>query len=928
MKKMITSTFFRLLMLVTIWLVTYDRSTAQTFDTYDEEHPVVIACNWDFAPYEFNNDKGEPDGFNIQLLTVIFKELQIPCQFVMKEWYQAEEMFERRNADLIIDPLYKYHGRPYILSRNILNYYQLKMASAPGMEPVNRIEDLTATDTLILKKDDYSTGRIVDERRLNIPIEYHSAKEAVMGIQNGKYKYFVWGKYPLEWQVRTLALDSLTMSDIDIPDGEMRIVGYDKELIDLIDDEYARLEQSGKLVNLHDTWFHPERTHNDTSPIALIVLAGIIIVSIITFLMSRLIRVRIRMAVRKSNEINNMMTQAVNMGNLIVIEYDKDSRQGRVLYGELFPENAIIDEHELDRIHPDDRERLIEYIKKTYRHELTAEKIMIRWRVDENDAIKWHYLYGKASIETGRNQKEFFIYSMKDITKEIEEIKLSEDLGNKYRKVFQTNLIAMSFYDRKGKLIDVNDKMREICGFDKLGAKFFQEQSLFDNPTIKNEYLPDSREQIHFCQRMYYPDIELDKYVELRIAPILNDLGEPVYYIVTGREITDERIMYLEQKRHDLELQKTNKAISNYELQLRYLLEKSDMYVWYFDYEKQLIRLSRSLRQPEYSQSFEEYLKGMDDTQKERARTILKDYILTGKPLNVIHKFNSSPISNQTKWFQISGIPISDKDGKTSRYIGVVRNITSLIDAQEQLRKETARAEDSGKMKSTFLANMTHEIRTPLNAIVGFSDLLPVVDTQEERMEFIRIIRNNCDMLMRLINDILEASTMGQALAILPTEVDFAPIFDDICQTLSQRVQEPGVEFIKDSRYEHCHTILDKGRVQQVLTNFVTNAVKYTHQGYIKVGYHWDRRQTHDGKQEANGLLFYCMDTGAGIPKDKQSSVFERFVKLDDFVQGTGLGLSICQTIAERCNGHIGVTSEGVGKGSTFWMWIPCEKIE
>ena len=249
------------------------------------------------------------------------------------------------------------------------------------------------------------------------------------------------------------------------------------------------------------------------------------------------------------------------------------------------------------------------------------------------------------------------------------------------------------------------------------------------------------------------------------------------------------------------------------------------------------------------------------------------------------------------------------------------------MEAQQKLRQETYRAEDSSRMKSAFLANMTHEIRTPLNAIVGFSDLLLVIDNQEERMEFIRIIRNNCDMLMRLINDILEASSMGQDLAIQPTEIDFALVFDDICQTLAQRVQEPGVEFIKDNPYSSCATILDTGRVQQVLTNFVTNAVKYTHQGYIKVGYHWDRRQKADGSGEADGLLFYSLDSGSGIPKEKQASVFERFVKLDEFVQGTGLGLSICQNIANRCNGQIGVTSDGPGHGSTFWMWIPCPKL-
>ena len=123
------------------------------------------------------------------------------------------------------------------------------------------------------------------------------------------------------------------------------------------------------------------------------------------------------------------------------------------------------------------------------------------------------------------------------------------------------------------------------------------------------------------------------------------------------------------------------------------------------------------------------------------------------------------------------------------------------------------------------------------------------------------------------------------------------------------------VEFLKENPYPTLNTTLDKGRVQQVITNFVTNAVKYTREGHIKVGY----------RKQDEGLYIYCEDTGAGIPKDKQASVFERFVKLNDFVQGTGLGLSICKTIAERCNGKIGVFSEGEGKGSTFWLWIPCE---
>ena len=223
-----------------------------------------------------------------------------------------------------------------------------------------------------------------------------------------------------------------------------------------------------------------------------------------------------------------------------------------------------------------------------------------------------------------------------------------------------------------------------------------------------------------------------------------------------------------------------------------------------------------------------------------------------------------------------------------------------------------------------FMANMTHEIRTPLNSIVGFSDVLPMLSTQEEKEEIIHVIMNNCDMLMRLINDILAISSLDAGgIRIEPAEIDFAKSFDDICESLKQRVQEPSVEFIKENPYDSFVTVLDDARIQQVITNFVTNAVKYTHEGHVKVGYRYEPQTDTDGH---GALYIYCEDTGAGIAKEHQAKIFERFVKLNDFVQGTGLGLAICKAIVDACHGEIGIESEGEGHGSTFWIKIPCEK--
>ena len=901
-------------------------ASAQLDVNYTDAHPVVIASDWDFPPYEYSNDQGDPAGYNIELLQRIFSELRIPYRIVLREWSEATQAFERRDADLVIDPTYRFHGRPYIRSINILNYYKVQIVSAPNARRVTRLDDLTPDDTLVLKLNDYAANRIVDERHLDIPILYRSPKEALAGISEGRYQHFIWGEGPLNWKKKELAMDTLIVDPIDIPDGEIRIVGYDKELIDAIDDEYARLEQSGDLEALRDKWFHPERTHDDTSLIALFVLAGTFIAVIIGLLMTQLVRARVRQVVHRAQDLNSMMEQALNMGNYYVFTIDVVTGHTHNIHGQLLPEDELVRDVFLPRIDPQDKDDFQQKIDDLLGGKIQQTRYTKRLNIGSREQPDWRWLSGLATLEYEKRKPRYIVNTARDITSQIDEERLNSEISAKYMKIFETNIVAMSFYDTDGYLIDLNENMRKLTYFNDKSEAWFRKTNIFDAGLIKGQYPKGSNDEFHACQHTYIPELGLDKYIELRMRPVFSDEGVKKFYVLTAREITDERDIYLDQLRHNQEMQKTGKAINEYENRLQYLLEKSDMFVWQFDLATRQIHFSRSLRKPGYTMSRDEYVSDMYASERDEADENLIGMIQRGEDFNAIHHFTHFPVNDRPCWYALSGVPSRNKDGMMTHYFGVARDITSLMEAQQRLKEETSRAEDSGRMKSAFLANMTHEIRTPLNAIVGFSDLLPMIDTQEERMEFIRIISNNCDMLMRLINDILEASSMGQSIAINPTEVDFSPVFDDICQTLAQRVQEPGVEFIKDNPYPTCPTVLDKGRVQQVLTNFVTNAVKYTRQGFIKVGYHWDRRAKFDGSGEANGLTFYCLDTGAGIPKDKQSSVFERFVKLNDFVQGTGLGLSICQNIVERCNGHIGVTSEGEGHGSTFWFWIPCER--
>ncbi len=240
-------------------------------------------------------------------------------------------------------------------------------------------------------------------------------------------------------------------------------------------------------------------------------------------------------------------------------------------------------------------------------------------------------------------------------------------------------------------------------------------------------------------------------------------------------------------------------------------------------------------------------------------------------------------------------------------------DITELKATEQKLIAAKDKAENLDRLKSAFLANMSHEIRTPLNAIVGFSSLLVETQEEEERAQYMGIVRENTELLLQLISDILDLSKMESGtFEFVNSDTDVNLLCHEIIRSLQMKAPE-GVSLLFKEHLPECHVWADKNRLNQVISNFINNALKFTFTGSITLGYYL----------QADGYLrFYVRDTGMGIPKDKVNAIFDRFVKLNTFVHGTGLGLSICKNLVEQMGGKIGVESEE-GKGSCFWFTYP-----
>ena len=268
-----------------------------------------------------------------------------------------------------------------------------------------------------------------------------------------------------------------------------------------------------------------------------------------------------------------------------------------------------------------------------------------------------------------------------------------------------------------------------------------------------------------------------------------------------------------------------------------------------------------------------------------------------------------------TYWEESSAIIADrDADGNPTKIVGTTMRIDERKKLEADLINARNRAEESDRLKTAFLANMGHEIRTPLNAIVGFADLLPVVESEEDRNQLIGEIQNNNRKLLRIIDGLVSMSKVeAEAKNLVKSQTDLVQLLNDIVKTHAAVIDQQHVKLVTQYPYTQLMITTDVSKLVEIIDNLMQNAVKFTQKGCITLGY---------DLQEGDHVRIWVKDTGKGIPEADQTKIFDRFVKLDEYIPGTGLGLSVAKSHATSLGGTIGVDSH-VGKGSSFWVDLP-----
>ena len=611
----------------------------------------------------------------------------------------------------------------------------------------------------------------------------------------------------------------------------------------------------------------------------------------------------------RTDESKKNLEMAMEAASMSSWVYDVYKKTFNPLHGDPVAKNNTTLDQILNILHPQDHEPLIQLLSQLTNKEILQGNITLRFYNEEEKQYRYYESMMRLSFKHfGKLQ---IIGTQLDITERMQMVKKTQELIAKRELAMKvSNIIHWDFDVRNQEFEAYNDPINDYAS-DKLVTiqrymDVIHPEDRSSSYDAIQSMLSGKEFTINFTCRMQTKYDDSWQYCNIIGVPFEKDeYGNNVRY--TGFR---QNISKLHQLNEELEER-------NYKMQLTF--KTVGMSYWDFDAKSKQFRAFNDPVNDFHSENvitLEEYLHAVHPEDIDMVRENI-NYMINRTTKEVNFKFRS-----KTKWDEewqtliVTGIPVDrNKKGNVIRYTGIKVNNTKWEKMAQQLKELKDKAELSDRLKSAFLANMSHEIRTPLNAIVGFSELMVYSEDPAEKEEYMSIIQSNNELLLRLINDILDLSKIESGILERKRETfNLAKVCGELYTMIQPKITNPDVEFQMANSGPDCWIFLDRNRLKQVWMNYLTNAIKCTKSGHIKMGYGIER----------GGIRIYVEDSGVGIPIELQERVFGRFQKLNEFAQGTGLGLAISRAIIEGAGGEVGFTSTP-DVGSTFWAWIPCE---
>lgn len=897
--------------------------TNDSTNIYDEAHPLVYEDAWDLWPYVFLNENGEPDGYNIDLLKMIFKELDIPYIIKLKPTLEAQEDLRNKKSDLMLRMDADFARKNSSYGKSIIQLFTHSIILPKNSrQAVLKISDLPKYKIYV--HDGSFSHHYIKENNLTTNIAaYNDMKEAILELSINQDGIILWNTMSLKWLMTKYKIDNLQLKPFELPYGEYKFFSHDLRLLAKLDSVYSKLRANDRLTPIQNKWFYPEKKQSGIPNWIwkLIYVLGVIVIAFLLYYI--LYKVRERKMTKEIRKRNDRLSIILETSHVSFWTYDIETQIFTIMDKNGKPEKSYtLLEYSL-YYHPEDFIRLTDALKQIVDDHVPSISLDIISNDDVNNKEKRAYNITLSVMRRDKDHKPSVIICSKcDITEDIIRHRKVNDTILRYEAIFNTAMIDMVYYDKNGIIYDLNQKSAKSLGMtvEEIREKHFSIKDVlgfedFNLEEMENLYLTQifkSPDDNRIMNKLLKRDL---LYYELQFIPIRDEKNNLLGIYGTGRNITEMVRSYHLLEKNVLKLQNINEEVTKYINDIDYVLKVGGISMVKYHLDTHTLTIYSEINKEKYALTQTRALALVAEESKNQALRILNK--MDNKQTGGIHTELKTVIQqkSRTLCLQFHFIPIYE-NGDIKEFFGMCRDISEIKAIEDKLAHETLRAQEVEVVKNAFLHNMSHEIRTPLNNVVGFSELFQMEHSEEDEKVFIREIKESSASLLKLINNILFLSRLDAGMiTINPKRINFASSFKNKCEEIWISNKKPNVKYLIKESYKQLILELDDVNFFVIVEEIITNAIQNTNSGTVLARYDYIGDQ----------LVVSIEDTGIGISENAIKHIFERFVTGAN--SGAGLGLSICHELVEYMGGKIQLKSKE-GKGTTVWVTMPCKVIE
>lgn len=904
--------------------ITHAQQNKDSIVVYNDKRPLIYEDAWDLWPYVFLNENGEPDGYNIDLLKMIFKELDITYEIRLRPTLEAQKDLKEHKSDLMLrmDADFARHNSSY--GRTIVQIFTHSLVKPKGQAVNARNGKELSRYPVIVHDKSFSHYKLMENGWAKEIIPYDDMKEAIQNVSTENNGIILWNSMSLKWLMTKYHTDNLEIIPFDFPYGEYKFFANDQHLLNQLDSVYSILRSNDRLTAIQNKWFYPERQETGIPSWIWDMVKFFTILAVGILVYYTFFKIRERKMTQKINKENQRLSLIMKTSNVMFCTYNVSSQYFTVMDSSGHAERSYSLLEYSHRFDPNDFTNLTDGLRNVIGGK--SETVTIQLKEYENNLIDSNnYTVTLSVLRRDKHKRPSIIIILKtDTTQDRMRQALIKESMLRYQSLFNSALVDMVYYDADGYISDMNTKALSVIGVDNEEIRR-RKISLRDVLGMKD--LDIDKFEYFYATQLYKSTndnralnkmLGKDKlYYELQVMPIYDKFGSRIGFFGTGRNVTESANSYRKLKENSKKLQIVKDNVSTYVHNIDYVLSVGGISLVNYRLDTHTLTVYSEIGHEKYSLTQTRALTFVDSSSEKQALRVLNkmDNRQTGSIIVDVKTCIRRRKDRLPLHLQFNFVP-TIVDGEITEYFGLIRDISEIKAVEEKLAEESVRAQEVETVKNAFLHNMSHEIRTPLNTVVGFSELFEMEHSPEDEAVFINEIKENSASLLKLINDILFLSRLDAGMITLsPQPVDFASIFAGRCSSVWDNHKQPGVEYIVQSPYNQLVVEIDEPNVSMIINKIITNAIQHTKSGSVLARYEYI----------ADRLLVSVEDTGSGIKKENLENIFGRFVTGAN--NGAGLGLSICHELVHYMGGTIELTSTE-GKGTTVWFSIPCKLVE